>query len=166
MEADVSFCVRILVTKISLDGDTLCRWDEYVPESRLLKLNDANLAKQKQLQESAKSKAFDMPPNSATGGGFYPNKKRMDTSGLNSSTSRGTKRARESANTPALDGEEEWQKKPEIKLSIPDVLKVQLVDDWEAVTKNNQLVPLPRSPNVQDVLKAYEDELREATKPA
>lgn len=30
-------------------------------------------------------------------------------------------------------------KKPEMKLEVPDVLKVVLVDDWEAVTKNNQV---------------------------
>jgi len=26
-----------------------------------------------------------------------------------------------------------------MKLSVPDVLKVMLVDDWEAITKNNQV---------------------------
>jgi len=26
-----------------------------------------------------------------------------------------------------------------MKLTVPEVLKVQLVDDWEAVTKNNQV---------------------------
>jgi len=26
-----------------------------------------------------------------------------------------------------------------MKLSIPEVLKAKLVDDWEAVTKNNQV---------------------------
>ena len=35
-----------------------------------------------------------------------------------------------------------WQddnsRKPEMKLNVPDVLKVLLVDDWEAITKNNQ----------------------------
>lgn len=38
---------------------------------------------------------------------------------------------------------------------MPDVLKVRLVDDWEYVTKRNQLVPLPRSPNVDDIIAAY-----------
>jgi hypothetical protein len=35
--------------------------------------------------------------------------------------------------------EDEFLRKPEIKLVIPDQLKIQLVDDWEAVTKNNQV---------------------------
>ena len=34
-------------------------------------------------------------------------------------------------------------KRPEIKITIPDQLKVQLVDDWEAVTKNMQVSTLP-----------------------
>jgi hypothetical protein len=30
-------------------------------------------------------------------------------------------------------------KRPEVKIVIPDVLKLQLVDDWEYVTKNHQV---------------------------
>jgi mortality factor 4-like protein 1 len=38
------------------------------------------------------------------------------------------------------DGQEsDYMKKPEVKIVIPDVLKLQLVDDWENVTKNNQV---------------------------
>lgn len=32
----------------------------------------------------------------------------------------------------------DFLKRPEVKIIIPDVLKLQLVDDWENVTKNNQ----------------------------
>lgn len=45
--------------------------------------------------------------------------------------------------------QDESAKKPDIKLNIPEMLKVMLVDDWEAVTKNNQVThtitknPLP-----------------------
>lgn len=65
-------------------------------------------------------------------------------------------------------------KRPEVKISIPDNLKVQLVDDWEAITKNQQvrrhftahfrrvlisrhlqLVPLPRVPNVEVILDEW-----------
>lgn len=35
--------------------------------------------------------------------------------------------------------EDEYLKRPEVKISIPDNLKVQLVDDWEAITKNQQV---------------------------
>lgn len=30
-------------------------------------------------------------------------------------------------------------KKPDMRLDLPDILKVVLVDDWESVTKNNQV---------------------------
>ena len=30
-------------------------------------------------------------------------------------------------------------RRPEVKIVIPDVLKLQLVDDWENVTKHNQV---------------------------
>jgi hypothetical protein len=33
----------------------------------------------------------------------------------------------------------DYMKRPEVKIVIPDPLKLQLVDDWENVTKNNQV---------------------------
>lgn len=62
-----------------------------------------------------------------------------------------------------------------MKLNVPESLKVLLVDDWEAVTKNNQvrlpciivqlsrrtanvvlqLVGLPRKPNVVELLEEF-----------
>ena len=64
-----------------------------------------------------------------------------------------------------------------MKLNVPEQLKVLLVDDWEAVTKNNQvrgipvgrgrlliiptrnttsqLVGLPRKPNVVELLEEF-----------
>lgn len=68
------------------------------------------------------------------------------------------------------EGEEDYLKRPEIKISIPELLKVQLVDDWEAITKNQQvrfalprhsadltfqLVPIPRNPSVDQILEQY-----------
>jgi mortality factor 4-like protein 1 len=66
-----------------------------------------------------------------------------------------------------------------MRLAVPDTLKVLLVDDWEAVTKNNQvrfyfcvagqlvpnpesfsqLVTLPRSPTVADILEEYKEHI-------
>lgn len=47
---------------------------------------------------------------------------------------RGTKRGRD---------EDDSMKKPDMKLNVPEILKVLLVDDWEAVTKNNQVRVMP-----------------------
>jgi len=44
-----------------------------------------------------------------------------------------------------------------MKLNVPEILKVLLVDDWEAVTKNNQLVTLPRSPTVAEILHDFQE---------
>ncbi|KAF9019967.1 Esa1p-associated factor, partial [Haplosporangium bisporale] len=112
-------------------------WDEWVPESRALKLNEANLAKQASLKES------------------YPGKKKTvpKTSTSTESSDRGKKRAKDTS----VDKEEDFTKRPEIKVPIPDSLKAQLVDDWENITKNQQLVPLPKTPNVVEILEMYRD---------
>ncbi len=69
-----------------------------------------------------------------------------------------------------------------MRLAVPDTLKVLLVDDWEAVTKNSQvrfqtslpfvpaalicphaslrqLVTLPRSPTVAEILEEFEQHI-------
>jgi len=51
-----------------------------------------------------------------------------------------------------------------MKLNMPEVLKVLLVDDWQAVTKHNQLVTLPRSPNVVQLLAEFAEYIK-TTKP-
>jgi hypothetical protein len=48
--------------------------------------------------------------------------------------------------------------RPAIKLPIPDRIKAILVDDWENVTKNQQLVPLPVAFPVDTILRDYEAE--------
>lgn len=48
-------------------------------------------------------------------------------------------------------------KRHDVKINIPDNLKALLVDDWENVTKNQQLVPLPRDLNVNQLLQKYRE---------
>lgn len=50
-------------------------------------------------------------------------------------------------------------KRHDIKITIPDNLKALLVDDWENVTKNQQLVPLPRNPSVSQILQKYRESM-------
>ncbi|KAK9899852.1 MRG-domain-containing protein [Cystobasidium minutum MCA 4210] len=156
-------------------------WDEWVPETRLLKWEDANIKLQKSLIEAQRAKdraekeaaklaaaaaasastshdgsSSSLPKSlsSARASGSHAAKDGSNAaSGLNSAgAARGTKRGRDSL---AFD-EDEYKSKPEIKIVIPDLLKVKLVDDWEAITKNYQLVPLPRTPSVKDILSDYE----------
>lgn len=51
--------------------------------------------------------------------------------------------------------EENFHARPSIKLVIPDHIKAILVDDWENVTKNQQLVPLPSAHPVNSILDEY-----------
>ncbi|KAK9769944.1 putative MRG-domain-containing protein [Seiridium cardinale] len=51
--------------------------------------------------------------------------------------------------------EDAFHQRPSIKIQLPDLLKGLLVDDWENITKNNQLVPLPHPKPVTLVLDNY-----------
>lgn len=57
-------------------------------------------------------------------------------------------------NTP-LKQEETFQSRPSIRLTVPDHLKSILVDDWENVTRNLQLITLPTKPTVNELLDDY-----------
>lgn len=120
-------------------------WDEWVPEARLLKLNEAGFAKRRQLLEQQTKKnrpAGAASPASSSVKGKEKAKKAES----------GKKRTRE---VSTIENESDYLKRPEVKIVIPDLLKLQLVDDWENVTKNNQLVTLPRKPNVRELLEEY-----------
>ncbi|KAI9776116.1 MAG: Esa1p-associated factor [Candelina submexicana] len=54
--------------------------------------------------------------------------------------------------------EESFHARPSVRLVIPDHLKALLVDDWENVTKNLQLVPLPSKSPANAILTTYFDE--------
>jgi len=127
-----------------------CRWDEWAPASRLLKLNEENVAVQKALQAQASAANASAASSSKhkSGGGHKDGSASKAGASMRKDGGRGTKRGRE---------EDEGNKKPEMKLNVPEVLKVKLVDDWEAVTKNNQLVPVPRTPTVVEILEEFCD---------
>ncbi|KAG5460973.1 MAG: MRG-domain-containing protein [Olpidium bornovanus] len=131
-----------------------CRWDEWVPESRVLKWTDTNLARQAQLKDVYTDTKRTAAPS-------------KDRAAHDTGTDRGKKRPRDQS-VERVDGvaegagqnagpswDDEVFKRVEVKLPIPDALKVRLVDDWEYVTKNQLLVPLPRVPNVVEILKMF-----------
>jgi mortality factor 4-like protein 1 len=51
--------------------------------------------------------------------------------------------------------EDSFHNKPMINLPVPDHIQAMLVDDWENITKNNQLVPLPHSKPVAKIFEDY-----------
>ncbi|GAA5882125.1 hypothetical protein JCM1840_007232 [Sporobolomyces johnsonii] len=132
-------------------------WDEWVPEERLNKYNEENIRKQKALIEA--QRARDAAEREAQKAAEAETARRAAASGgggagvmgaaLKRDDKRGLKRAREG------EAEEEYMRRIEVKIAIPDQLKTQLVDDWEAITKNQQLVPLPRNPSVDVILDEW-----------
>ncbi|KAF9458077.1 MRG-domain-containing protein [Collybia nuda] len=130
-------------------------WDEWVPGSRVLKYNETNLETQKTLQKTNAPTTASGASASRAPKGVTNKEGGASTRGTTKAGTRGTKRARE---------EDESNKKPDLKLNLPDTLKMFLVDDWEAVTKNNQLVTLPRTPTVVELLEQFASYIEE-TKP-
>ena len=115
------------------------KWDEWVPESRLTKHDEASLKRQSDLQATYRAKSKDDKLAVPT--------KKADVSG----SQVGKKRLRDGA----TDKLEDFQKRPEIRITLPDSLKAQLVDDWEYVTKGQRLVSLPRKPCVAALLEDF-----------
>ncbi|KAL3812341.1 hypothetical protein ACJIZ3_013609 [Penstemon smallii] len=115
-------------------------WDEWLGAERLLKRTEENLQKQKELKEK-----HAMEKN-AKSGNQSQNKTKSST-GL-----RGKKRKQNINEKESVVPMEKL-----VNIPIPSTLKQQLVDDNECVTQLGQLVKLPRSPSVFDILNKYFD---------
>ncbi|KAF8130690.1 MRG-domain-containing protein [Boletus edulis] len=128
-------------------------WDEWVPVARLLKFNETNAALQKALSSQASQAASSSGAGSKKGAGG------SGSGGAGGGTGTGTGRGGRKDGRGMKRGREEddSNRKPEMKMNVPEVLKVLLVDDWEAITKNNQLVSLPRTPNVIEILQEFKE---------
>ncbi|KAJ3136144.1 Esa1p-associated factor [Physocladia obscura] len=123
------------------------KWDEWVPEARTLVHNEANLKRQADLNNLSTKKQ-----RASTGGSSSAAVSGASLSANVTDFSTNRKRARD-----AGEKEDEYLRRPEIKIPIPESLKIQLVDDWENVTKNQKLVSLPRTPNVAQILKLFKE---------
>jgi len=107
------------------------RWDEWVDESRLLKYNDENRALQAKIRMEGKK--------------LGKRKDRKDGSG------KSIKKRRDL--TPG--GNEKEPSLIKVEINIPQPLKMKLIHDWEHVINQKHLVPLPRNPNVSQLLQSY-----------
>ncbi|KAI9319279.1 MRG-domain-containing protein [Dichotomocladium elegans] len=126
-------------------------WDEWVPEERVLKWNDTNLQKQQQLKDMHGRRKTSRS-SIRTG---------HDGASITSSESRGRKRHRDQSTSDKPRSEDDNLWRQEFGLVIPESLKSRLVDDWENVTKNKELLPLPRQPSVSNILEQYTQYARE-----
>ncbi|KAL1520221.1 hypothetical protein AB1Y20_023691 [Prymnesium parvum] len=101
------------------------RWDEWVAESRLLEDNEDNAALQKE-----RVREFQRA-----------HKRRWNNKELESS-----KRPK-GEELPLHDVRE--------ALRLPHSMKLKLLEDWERITRERKLVPLPRSPSISDFLEEF-----------
>ncbi|KAF5337296.1 hypothetical protein D9611_002976 [Ephemerocybe angulata] len=142
-------------------------WDEWVHASRLLKHDDKGLELQKTLKA-----AHDHPPNlaapglasvaaggpgkgaAAHAGGAGSKHGGGAAAGGTSASGRQTVR-KDARGTKRSRDEDDAARKPEMKLIVPEMLKRQLVNDWEWVTKHCMTVPFPRNPTVVEILKEF-----------
>ncbi|XP_068654875.1 protein MRG1-like [Aristolochia californica] len=128
-------------------------WDEWVPMDRLLKYTEENVKKQQALM---KNQSLDKTAKSGRSALIKPkssNDTKADKEDLKNHGGRGKKRRSESG----VEEKDTGSTEKLVKIQFPSTLKKQLVDDWEYVTQLGKLVKLPRSPNVDEILKKYLD---------
>ncbi|KAK6938631.1 MRG domain [Dillenia turbinata] len=116
-------------------------WDEWVGVDRLMKYSEENLQKQAEL-----NKKLEAEKNSKLGRASHSKQK-------GSNVARGKKRKSDSA----VKEEDTGHLEKLVHIPIPPTLRKQLLDDCDFVTHQGKLVQLPRSPNVDDILKKYLD---------
>ena len=58
----------------------------------------------------------------------------------------------------SLPQEDQFQSRPAVRIVLPDILRSLLVDDWENITKNLQIVELPAKAPVNKLLEWYVEE--------
>uniref|UniRef100_T2M3C3 Mortality factor 4-like protein 1 n=1 Tax=Hydra vulgaris TaxID=6087 RepID=T2M3C3_HYDVU len=118
------------------------KWDEWAAESRVMKYNEEGLKKQKELKHhhsnAKKSK----------------NKNAKDEKKDESTSTQSKKRKGRGVNA---ESEPSYVQKLDVKVIVPQDLRRYLLDDCDFVTRQRQLVPLPKPPgfSVKDITEKY-----------
>ncbi|XP_007526911.1 mortality factor 4-like protein 1 [Erinaceus europaeus] len=145
-------------------------WDEWGPESRVLKYVDSNLQKQQELQKAnqeqyAEGKMRGAAPVKKTSGlqqknvevKTKKNKQKTPGNGDGGSTSEMPQppRKKKARVDPTVENEETFMNRVEVKVKVPEELKPWLVDDWDLMTQQTQLFYLPAKKNVDSILEDH-----------
>ncbi|ELR02578.1 Esa1p-associated factor [Pseudogymnoascus destructans] len=139
-------------------------WDDWVPQDRVRKFTEENKQLAAQLHEQMKALQGKPAPSASKSAKTKGRANGSDFSSARGSEERGSMAAQGGGRAPRrlrdydLEQEDGFLDRPAISLPIPDRIKAILVDDWENVTKNQQLVPLPAAHPVESILKDYEDD--------
>ncbi|EGE79285.2 chromatin modification-like protein eaf3 [Blastomyces dermatitidis ER-3] len=159
-------------------------WDDWVLQDRLRKATEENrelaATLRRDVEASMRQRTKQSSAKRRRGSDMSSNRNSEERH--SSTPARGTKRSRdaeiEKVCSPSLPfmllkrycfdfavkvthiifSEEHFNARPSIRIVMPDTLKALLVDDWENITKNMQLVPLPAKVPVNKILDTYFEE--------
>ncbi|OAQ80247.1 histone acetylase complex subunit [Purpureocillium lilacinum] len=128
-------------------------WDDWVLADRIRPFDDEHkeLAAQlhAQLKHSLQKNAKQPKKNLRNGGDSARGSEERGSAAAQGG--RGGRRGKDWE----LEQEDAFHSKPMINIPVPDHVQAMLVDDWENITKNNQLVPLPHPKPVNVILEDY-----------
>ena len=114
-------------------------WDEWVPESRVLKHNEDNLQVQKdrikEFQRAHKRKNLERATGAAPG---------------SSAASGAAKKRKVGDDDSAMMANDIKE-----QLRLPQSMKLKLIEDWERITREKKLVPVPRTPSIATLLDHF-----------
>lgn len=113
------------------------KWDEWVGEDRLMEDNEQNRIKMDSANKKTKAR---------------PERKVGDKAKGDQKDKVGGKKAKKD---PTIEPEDERAARGELKLKLPGQLKKYLVTDWENITRNQTLCPLPRDVTVSQILDKW-----------